>query len=145
MMFRNKIDWSLSIDMNEVQVLARITFFAGALISSSSVFADRPLTGAAALSLMAGRDFKFKCADGLHGFGQFDRRGFAWAAYKSSLSGYDAPEQRATAAVRAQGKELCFTLNGLEIAGEICVPITEKASGAYRLGTQDEWCDINVK
>ena len=106
--------------------------------------AEAPLTGSAALQLLAGSDFKFKCGDGLNGYGQFDRRGSAWAAYKFGAGTNEDPEVRANATVRAQGNELCFTIKGLEIAGEICAPVAEKSSGTYRFGTKDDWCEVQV-
>jgi hypothetical protein len=101
-----------------------------------------PLTGTAALKLLAGRSFKLSCGDGLHGYGQFDRRGSAWAAFNYGSDSYSEPERRASAIVRAQGKEVCFTLRGLEIAGEICAPVKQKSSGIYRFGANDDWCDV---
>jgi hypothetical protein len=126
-------------------VFAAMIFFIGSTTWSPSAFADRHLGGAAALQLLAGREFKFICGDGMHGVGKFDRLGSAWAVYKTSAGDLEI-EQRVTARIRAQDKELCFAINGLEIiAGEICVPVLEKRPGLYRLGTRDDWCDVKLK
>jgi hypothetical protein len=114
------------------------------LVPSPPMAAERVLTGTVAWQLLAGKDFQFQCADGLHGYGQFDRRGLAWAAYKSSAN-QEELERRVEATVRADGAELCFKLKDFDLIGEVCVPIAEKRSGIYRAGSKDDGCEIKVK
>lgn len=117
-----------------------LIIFGVVLMPAFAAFAE-PFTGTVALQLLAGRNFKFRCGDVLNGYGQFDRRGSVWAAFKHSSDAAAEPERRANAIVRAQGPEICFTVEGL---GETCVPVTEKSSGIYRFGTKEDWCDVQV-
>jgi hypothetical protein len=114
------------------------------LVPLSPTAAERALTGAVAWQLLAGKDFQFKCTDGMHGYGQFDRRGSAWAAYKSSAN-QEELERRVEALVRSDGAELCFRLKDFSLIGEMCVPIAEKTSGTYLAGSKDDGCEIKVK
>jgi hypothetical protein len=113
------------------------------LVSSFAVLAQS-LTGVAIVQLLAGQTFRFSCGAVAYGYGQFDRRGSAWAAFRYSSDGYGEPERRASATVRTQGSEVCFTIIGLEIAGEICTPVKEQSPGIYRFGTKDDWCDVQI-
>jgi hypothetical protein len=115
------------------------------LVPSSPTAAERALKGAVAWQLLAGKDFQFKCTDGMHGYGQFDRRGAAWAAYKPSSYQEEILERRAEAMVRADGDELCFKLKDFDLAGELCVPITQKSSSTFLAGSKDDGCEIKVK
>jgi hypothetical protein len=114
------------------------------LVPSSSTAAERVLTGAVAWQLLAGKDFQFQCADGLHGYGQFNRGGSAWAAYKSSAN-QEELERRVEALARADGAELCFRLKDFDLIGELCVPMTQKSSSTYLAGSKDDGCEIKVK
>lgn len=102
------------------------------------------LTGADALQLLVGRSFKLKCSDGLSGSVQFDDRGLARATFKHAMDSVNDPERRATAESRVRSKEICFTIEGLKIAGEICAPVRERSAGNYRFGTNQEWCDLQI-
>ncbi len=126
-----------------ISVQRHLIIFAAVLMPTLAVVAE-PLTGTAALQFLAGQSFILRCGDVLYGYGQFDRRGSAWAAFRFSSDAYGEPEKRASAVVRAQRNEVCFTVRGLEIAGEICAPVKEKASSIYRFGTEDDGCDVQV-
>jgi hypothetical protein len=118
------------------------------VVSSNPTVAEQALTGEVALQFLSGTDFQFECSRGVHGYGKFVQRSFLWAAYKFnsySSSREEVLERRAEVFVRPNDNELCFKLKGLEYIGEMCMPVTEKTSGTYRLGSKNEWCELKVK
>ena len=117
---------------------------AAALLMLPLTASAETLTGTTALGQLSGKNFRFKCSDNLHGYGRFERQGTAWANYRYSSATSNELERRATATLRAQGKEVCLVIRGFEIAGEICAPVRAKSAGNYRFGSNEEWCDVQV-
>ena len=128
---------------SRIFVQSRLVIFAAIFLPPIAVTAE-PVTGPNAYQVLAGQNFKLSCGGDIYGYGQFDRRGSAWAAFKYSTDSYAEPEKRASAVVRVHGKEVCFTIRGIEIAGEKCVQVNERSSGIYRFGTKDDWCDVQI-
>ena len=108
----------------------------------SSALSDTRITGEVAFQRIIGRNFKLQCSDGLRGYGRFESRNSVWAAFKLSSDPADALPRRATAKMRVNGKEICFTIDGLDFTGETCAPVTEKSSGNFRFGAKSDWCDV---
>jgi hypothetical protein len=115
-----------------------------ALLMSPLVVAAEPVTAVSVLQFFAGKSFKLKCGDGLYGYGQLDPQGSVWAAFRFGPEGVGEPEKRASATVRAQGSEICATVQGLEMVGELCVPVKQTSEKTYRIGKENTWCDVEI-
>lgn len=126
-------------------VLARLALVSAALVLSSPTFAERPISGAEAQRLLAGKQFQIQCVDGTQGYGVFNTHGVVTVAYRRFNSRYDAPDMRDRATVRSRGNEICLAWKEFDGGGDGCYPVAEKNAGHFRIGSAMRWCEIKAK
>jgi hypothetical protein len=127
-----------------MRLIIRTCVVAVVAICASPAFAERPLTGAEAHRLLAGKTFQLQCVDGTRGVGAFARDTVS-VSYRLANAEQGEPALNDRAAVRAQGNEICVAWKQFGGGGEGCYPIAEKAAGSYRIGSGIRWCDIRAK
>ena len=128
--------------VEEMQKLACLVL-ALAIVAPAAALADKVMTGAEVQRALSGKRFSLACADGTKGSGSYNG-GTAQAAYTRPSSRDDAGAD--SAAVRAQGHEICLNWKKLNGGGEGCYGVVEKAQGSYRLASANGgWCDITLK
>jgi hypothetical protein len=114
-----------------------------ALTGMSDAFAGRQVHGGDVARLLTGRAFHIECIDGTIGRGQVTTAGIANVHYRrASVSG---PEESDHAVVRVKGVEICLAWKQFGGGGDSCYPVSEEASGRFRLSTGPLWCDISPK
>jgi hypothetical protein len=126
-------------------VLACLTFVAAVLAASPQALAERPISGAEAQQLLAGKQFLIQCVDGTQGYGVFNMHGVVNVAYRRFNAHRNAPDQRDRATVRARGNEICLAWREFDGGGDGCYPISEKNVGHYRIGSAMRWCEIKAR
>ena len=126
-------------------VLTRFVLVSAALVASSAAFAERPISGAEAQRLLAGKQFLIQCVDGTQGYGVFNTHGVVTVAYRRFNSRSDAPDMRDRATVRARGHEICLAWKEFDGGGDGCYPVAEKDAGHFRIGSAIRWCEIKAR
>ena len=126
-------------------VLARFALVAVALVASSQAFAERPISGAEAQRLLAGKQFLIQCVDGTQGYGVFNTHGVVTVAYRRFNSRSDAPDLRDRATVHARGHEICLAWKEFDDGGNGCYPVAEKDAGHFCIGSAMRWCEIKAR
>ena len=126
-------------------VVARLDLASAALVASSAAFAERPLSGAEAARLLAGKQFLIQCVDGTQGYGVFNQHGVVNVAYRRMHTHRDAPDLRDRATVRPRGNEICLAWKEFDGGGDGCYPVAEKVAGHYRIGSAMRWCEIKAR
>jgi hypothetical protein len=120
---------------------------AGLLLAavSSPALAERPISGAEAARLLAGKQFMIQCVDGTQGYGVFTNQGVVNVAYRRFNASRDTPDQRDRATVRARGHEICLAWKEFDGGGDGCYPVAEQGRGHYRIGSGMRWCEIKAR
>jgi hypothetical protein len=119
--------------------------FAAALVlaAATPALAGRQVRGDDVARLLAGRKFQIDCIDGTTGHGQVTQYGVASVAYRRPSSSRGKAEEYDNAVVRVRGIEICLAWRRFGGGGNGCYPVSEEASGRYRLRTGPLWCDIS--
>ena len=112
------------------------------LIAMSPVSAGRQVHGGDVARLLTGKAFRIDCVDGTTGRGAVSEAGVANVSYRRSS---DAREERDNAVLRVKGVEICLAWKQFGGGGDGCYPVSEEASGRFRLSTGPLWCDISPK
>jgi hypothetical protein len=126
-------------------VVARLAVIAAALAVSSQASAERPISGAEAARLLAGKQFQIMCVDGTHGYGVFNTHGVVTVAYRRYNARASAPDMRDRATVQARGNEICLAWKEFDGGGDGCYPVSEKNTGHFRIGSTMRWCEIKAR
>jgi hypothetical protein len=116
-----------------------------AVFFSSTALAERPVSGAEAQRVLAGKHFQIQCVDGTYGRGMFGDQGTVSLSYKRFNDSSAAPPQHEKASVRARGNEICVAWKEFGGGGTGCYPVAEKNAGHYRIGSDLRWCEIKAK
>lgn len=125
--------------------LVRFAVISSVLVAASPASAERPISGADAARLLAGKQFLIQCVDGTQGYGVFNQHGIVNVAYRRFNTHRDAPDMRDRATVRARGQEICLAWKEFDGGGDGCYPIAEKDNGHYRIGGSMRWCEIKAR
>ena len=125
--------------------LVRFAVISSVLVAASPASAERPISGADAARLLAGKQFMIQCVDGTQGYGVFNQHGIVNVAYRRFNTHRDAPDMRDRATVRARGQEICLAWKEFDGGGDGCYPIAEKDAGHYRIGGTMRWCEIKAR
>jgi hypothetical protein len=112
------------------------------LAATESTFAGRQVRGDDVAKLLTGKQFQIECIDGTVGRGQVNQYGVASVSYRRDSS---KPEEYDNAVVRVRGVDICLAWRRFGGGGDGCYPVSEQASGRYRLSTGVLWCDISPK
>jgi hypothetical protein len=126
-------------------VLACFALVFTTLAFSSQSFAERPISGAEAQRLLAGKQFLIQCVDGTQGYGVFNTHGVVTVAYRRFNTRSDAPDLRDRATVRARGHEICLAWKEFDGGGDGCYPVAEKNANHFRIGGAMRWCEIKAR
>jgi hypothetical protein len=113
-----------------------------ALTGTSLAFAGRQVHGGDVARLLTGRNFLIQCVDGTIGRGQVSSAGVANVSYRRPS---DPREETDHAVMRVKGVEICLAWKQFGGGGGGCYPVSEEASGRFRLSTGPLWCDISPK
>ena len=76
------------------------------------------------------------------GHGQISEHGVANVSYRRPS---EQREERDNAVLRVKGVEICLAWKQFGGGGDSCYPVSEEASGRFRLSTGPLWCDISPK
>ena len=125
--------------------LARFAVISAVVVACSPASAERPISGAEAQRLLAGKQFLIQCADGTQGYGVFTTHGVVNVAYRRFNTRNDAPDLRDRATVHARGQEICLAWKEFDGGGDGCYPVSEKHAGHYRIGSAIRWCEIKAR
>jgi hypothetical protein len=125
-------------------VLTGVLFAAAAVAASVPAHAERPITGAEAQRLLAGKQFLIQCVDGTQGYGVFNTHGLVTVAYRRFNARNGTPDERDRATVRARGNEICLAWKQFDGGGDGCYPVSQKNAGHYRIGSSMRWCEIKA-
>jgi hypothetical protein len=131
-----------------MQIIIRAAALASILATlagASPALAERPITGAEAQRLLAGRSFQLQCIDGTSGRGVFNTHGAVSVSYRRGGASEMMQEQRDRATVHAQGNEICINWTQFDGGGNSCYPVAERAAGSFRIGGINRWCDIYAR
>ena len=104
--------------------------------------AGRQVHGGDVARLLTGKAFHIDCVDGTTGRGQISEQGVAAVSYRRPS---DQREERDNAVLRVKGVEICLAWKQFGGGGDGCYPVSEEASGRFRLSTGPLWCDISPK
>ncbi len=112
------------------------------IVAVSPASAGRQVHGGDVAKLLTGKAFRIECVDGTIGRGQVSEHGVANVSYRRSN---DQREERDNAVLRVKGVEICLAWKQFGGGGDGCYPVSEEASGRFRLSTGPLWCDISPK
>ena len=116
--------------------------FAMSLVAISSAFAGRQVHGGDVARILTGKAFRIECVDGTIGRGQISEHGVANVSYRRPS---ERREERDNAVLRVKGVEICLAWKQFGGGGDSCYPVSEEATGRFRLSTGPLWCDISPK
>jgi hypothetical protein len=113
---------------------------ATSLVAVSPVSAGRQVHGGDVARILTGKAFRIDCVDGTTGRGQISEQGVANVSYRRPS---DQREERDNAVLRVKGVEICLAWKHFGGGGDSCYPVSEEATGRFRLSTGPLWCDIS--
>jgi len=104
--------------------------------------AGRQVHGGDVARILTGKAFRIECIDGTTGRGQISEHGVANVSYRRPS---EQREERDNAVLRVKGVEICLAWKQFGGGGDSCYPVSEEATGRFRLSTGPLWCDISPK
>jgi hypothetical protein len=115
------------------------------LASTAPTLAGRQISAADVARLLTGRKFQIECVDGTTGHGQVSRHGVASVVYRRPSAPRGQPAEYDNAVVRVRDGQICLAWRQFAGGGDGCYPVSEEATGRYRLSSGPLWCDIRTK
>ena len=112
------------------------------LVAVSPALAGRQVHGGDVARILTGKAFLIQCVDGTIGRGQVTPQGVANVSYRRPS---DPREESDNAVLRVKGVEICLAWKQFGGGGDSCYPVSEEATGRFRLSTGPLWCDISPK
>ena len=112
------------------------------LVAVSPASAGRQVHGGDVARILTGKAFLIQCVDGTVGRGQVSPQGVANVSYRRPS---DPREESDHAVMRVKGVEICLAWKQFGGGGGGCYPVSEEASGRFRLSTGPLWCDISPR
>ena len=128
--------------MPRLQSFVCAGFAIGVMLVATSAFAGRQVHGGDVARLLSGKAFRIECVDGTEGRGQISPHGQINVSYHRPS---DRREETDSALMRVKGVEICLAWKQFGGGGDGCYPVSEEASGRFRLSTGPLWCDISPK